>query len=236
MKIARAYLLIAALAGGPVAVYAAFDVALPSWSESARMSPQGDRIAFGQGDGKVVLVDAVDGRVLGSWSAEGANQVTDMTFSADGKQLLTVSPNRTIRLLATGEPGRTIMKWSLPEFYPGAGLSPDGRHVLTVAHHGPLRWCDALSGAVLREWRDAERPDGYSIALVLEDSGLACVASMQGGMTLVDAAAGRVVARLAGESGGYASDAFLMPGSGDVAIRGGGGIVVWSRAALLAAR
>jgi hypothetical protein len=205
------------------------------WTECAVLDPPGRHVALGRLDGGVVLVDAKDATIVGEWPAHGNNQVEQLDFSADGRRLLAVSPNRTIRLLACDAAPRVIFTWQLTEYYPAAGLAPDGRHVLLVASNGPLRWCDADSGKILREWRDPERPQGYTAACVLDNEGLAVVADFNGHATVVDAAAGQVLGRFGSRGEGPVGEWFHPP-PGMSARRLGASQVVWPSPRLLAMR
>jgi len=210
---------------------ASIDVTLPAPAASALLAPAGDVIAIGHTDGRISLLSADDGHLCNQWPTAG-NQVEHLDFSADGRRLLTVSPDRVIRVLATDKPAGEVIRWQFPEYFAGAGISPDGRHVLIVAYNAPLRWCDTASGAVVREWRDPAQPHGYSIAQVLDDAGLAVVSPLRGETVLVDAAQGRVVARLGADAGAGGS----MPAEADdVVMRNELETMVWSRAALLRA-
>ncbi len=175
-----------------------------TWAESAALSPDGRLLWIGHLNGAVTCIDAASGTVLRRWPASGNNQVEQLSFSADGSRVLTVSPNRVLRVLSLDQSiSGDLAKWSWQEYYPGGALSPDGKHALAVAHQGPLRWCAVASGQTLREWTDtAGQKQGYSSAVVLTNDGLAVVAPLQGGTAaLIDAAKGEVLARLTGGIG-----------------------------------
>lgn len=138
------------------------------------MTPDQQTLVIGNGDGTVTTLNPATGAVLQTWPAEGANQVEQLSFSADGRRVLAISPNRIARLLDLGSAqAASLARSSFPEYFPGGGLSPDGQSALIVGNGGVLRWCDVATGQVSREWRDSTTVEGYSCAVVLDDTGLA---------------------------------------------------------------
>lgn len=189
---------VAHLAGAPLRIKT------QTWVAAAAMTPDRQVLVTGNGDGTVVSLDPATGNVLQTWPAEGANQVEQLSFSADSRRVLAISPNRVARVLDLGSTQATsLARWSFPENFPGGALSPDGHSALLVGG-SVLRWCDVETGQVRREWRNVAGADGYASAVVLDDTGLAVVAPpmyVKGTAVLVDAAHGEVFARLAGFGG-----------------------------------
>ena len=219
---------------GLSALGAPMKVSLPMTCETALMGPSGERIAVGGADGRVFLVSAQDGRLLNQWPQAGSNQITQLAWSKDGMSLLAVAPNRVVRVLDTTQAGGVRFRCQLPEFYPGADLASDGMHVATVTHDGPVRWYDVASGRLLSEWRNPKQPKGYSFVRLVDDAGLAVVAPLhQGDFALVDAAQGRMVARLVVDETVQRN---CMGAADSVLLQTEHGICAWSRAELLQAR
>lgn len=188
---------IASVSGAPL------QVKTLTWAAAAALTPDQQTLVTGNGDGTVTALNPATGAVLQTWPAEGANQVEQLSFSADGRRVLAISPNRIARVLDLGSAqAASLARWSFPEYFPGGGLSPDGRSALLLGSGGVLRWCDVATGQVRREWRDSATVEGYSSAVVLDDTGLAFVApAMHVGAALVDAARGEVLARITGMGG-----------------------------------
>ncbi|MEO6993764.1 MAG: WD40 repeat domain-containing protein [Lacunisphaera sp.] len=234
LPVGRILLLVGGQLAALIAVNGApIDVTLPMVAiESALADPTGKYIALGGTDGSVVLLNASDGTAVNQWPANGANQITKLAFSADGTELLTVSPNRVIRILDTQSPQAERARWNPSEYFPGADLTPDGKHALIVTHDGPIRWFDVATKHPVTEWRDATQPHGYAYARLLTDDGLAVVAPINGDGALVDAASGRVLARLSlrGVATAPISDASEI-----VTLPLEGGVAAWKREALFEA-
>ena len=63
-------------------------------------SPDGRLIASGATDGQITLADALTGKVLKSWdihSDETYDYISDLSFAADGKLLVSISMDHTVR-------------------------------------------------------------------------------------------------------------------------------------------
>lgn len=171
-----------------------------------RVSPDGtlvaaaqDGVPFGGGQARVVVWDAATGAEV--FAVPVAVRAHTLEWSADSALLAVTDDDRTLRLLdRTGEslpvpPGRP------DDGITAAGLSPDGR-VLVTAHRvtsrniigtGRIEVLDRTSGQVVHEWDfDADT------LTVSPDGRLVAVAHPTGDIAIHDLATGEQVAVLVG--------------------------------------
>jgi WD40 repeat protein/tetratricopeptide (TPR) repeat protein len=148
---------------------AALSPALPFTSEAIRLNRSGDRLLTlyqpRGGDPQTVCVwDVVTGRRVTPPSLhDGA--VTQASFSADGRWLLTASADRTARVwnAATGEPLTPPLKHD--RAVTRAHFSADGRHVVTGVEQGDgleLRVWEAATGEPLSLPFSSRRAGGFA--------------------------------------------------------------------------
>src|SRR5262249_50418183 len=170
----------------------------PDSAESVAFLPDESLMATGQYDGTIKLVDMATGRLLRTFRRH-SKSVTDVTFVAGGKQLLSASDDMTIKLwdITTGRLIRTTeLKASISYFW-SIKLSPDGMRALTSTtpngkYTAEVKLWDVATGRVLRTFQAnalkvAFSPDGTRVL-----AGGGGVNYKPGGqVTLWDAASGR---------------------------------------------
>jgi WD40 repeat protein len=122
--------------------------------------PDGRQVALGCPNGRVLLRNAPDEDGLRELNLEGhEGAVTAVTYSPDGKTLLSASADRTARLwdAATGKPLRTFAGHDFG--LTAAAFLPDGRRVLTGSADGTVRLWDATTGEELARLVQLDLPD-----------------------------------------------------------------------------
>jgi WD40 repeat protein len=110
-------------------------------------------IATGSADGKARLWDAVSGDLLKEWKHEtgqaGSDDVRMVSFSPDGKRLLTVGGNRFARVFDVARRQQVLQFNNVNQVF-AARYSYDGRLVATVGANPTIRVWDSGSDAAPR--------------------------------------------------------------------------------------
>jgi WD40 repeat protein len=132
-----------------------------------------------------------------------------LTFSPDGRQLLSGSDDKTARILDV-ESGRVLHVLDRHEnFVWAVAWSPDGTCVATGGHDGKLILWDPVSGQLVREWPIFNFPAGMTFS---PDSKLIATPAQRVGVVLYSVEAGEVVQSLMGHSDGLGGIAFSPGG------------------------
>lgn len=142
----------------------------------ADFSPDGKYILTSQTSGSsetaALLWDAETGQEVRQFAGH-TDWVAYITFSPDGKTVLTSSWDETARLwdTETGQELRTFVGHT--DWVNGVAFSPDGRYVLTASNDNTARLWDAATGQQLRTFGGsatandvAFSPDGQSVFVV----------------------------------------------------------------------
>jgi WD40 repeat protein len=97
----------------------------------------------------------------------GTMAITSLSFSADGKRLLTTASDDTLRIWDVQSGDRLATLSGHTSFVSGGAITPDGRHVVTGSADGTSKIWDAASGKLLAtllstgsDWI-VWTPDGY---------------------------------------------------------------------------
>jgi WD40 repeat protein len=144
--------------------------------QAVALSPDGKRIATWGPDWRIVLMDAIDLRVL---AEVGRTQqgINDLCFSSDGTKLAAgEGPRPAVWDVATGRK-ISAPKVSDPSWVQRIAFSPDGREILTAS--SDLFGWDAATGDLKRTIARgnvrafAFSPDGTSLVVQRRDFGLA---------------------------------------------------------------
>src|SRR6266516_1858575 len=117
---------------------------------SARFSPNGQRIVTASTDKTARLWDAASGKPIGE-SMKHEGMVNSTQFSPDGQRVVTASRDKTARLwdAASGKPIGEPMKHE--GMVNSAQFSPDGQRVVTASADKTVRLWDAASGKPIGE-------------------------------------------------------------------------------------
>ena len=198
--------------------YQVFDVAF---------SPDGTRIATGQGDGAFVF-DVATGAVVASMHGH-TDWVTRVAFDPTGRRIVTASNDGSARLwdARTGVPIGATMRHSEriqigtttkeADKVVSASFSPDGRQIVTASEDKSARLWNATTGAPLVSLL------GHSDAVwsaVFNPSGrLIVTASDDGTARVWDVIDGREITTLRGHAGGV-RNAVFSPDGGFIATAG----------------
>jgi eukaryotic-like serine/threonine-protein kinase len=139
------------------------------------LSPDGTTLAVGDASRGVDLWDVASGKLHRTLAT--SNTVRTLTFSADGRQLLTLGRAGVTSLheLRTQKPPRILTGHTMEIW--GAAFSPDGKMIATTSSDQTLRLTDAASLAVKQilrgheheVWCVAFSPDGKTLATGSKD-------------------------------------------------------------------
>jgi hypothetical protein len=119
-------------------------------SQCAAFAPDG-RIATGDNKGKVRIWNA-SGVLVKEFNAHQGQPVLSVTFSADGKNLLTSGGDRAIRFWPGADGTAVLPLTDLPSKLFRADLAPDGRRAVVAGWDGVLRVYDLTNGHELHHW------------------------------------------------------------------------------------
>ncbi|MCC3582630.1 AAA family ATPase [Microcoleus sp. PH2017_30_WIL_O_A] len=139
------------------------------------VSPDGQKIIAGKGNGTVYLWDNKSGRQLKTWAAHG-NKVTAISFSKNGQTLATAGNDGLARIWTIT--GNKLGELKHPQIKKmlGVSLSPDGQFVATASDDNRARiW--TVNGQEVRRLEGHQgwvmvvnfSPDGKSVATGSDD-------------------------------------------------------------------
>ena len=139
---------------------------------SVAISPDGQRLATGDGNGQVRLWRTSDGQPLAILQDGATSWVWSVAFSPDGQRLASGSVDQTVKLwnLQTGQHIRTLHGHE--NWVRSVAFSPDGQRLASGSTDRTVRIWDSQTGAclsVLSEgedavWSVAWSPDGRCLA------------------------------------------------------------------------
>jgi eukaryotic-like serine/threonine-protein kinase len=159
--------------------------------------------------GTVRLWEARTGRDLGTLTGH-AGTVAAVTFSPDGRRLVTGGQDHTARIwdAATGREMQVLRGHESPVL--AVGFSPDGRRVVSGSGDGTMKIWDAGSG---RETHALQgHTQGVTCAVFSPDGRRVASGGGEQGVRLWDAETGQEVAVLAGDAAGVRALAFAPDG------------------------
>jgi WD40 repeat protein len=149
------------------------------WGRSVTYSPDGRCLAVADERGKVTLVDADSGKIIGSPFKVSNRTIYDLAFSNDGKKLAAASVEG-LYVLDTQDPSRITKSPSIAEGVISVAFSSDGKYLATGSADGTAKLWDArtyndkeiriLNGHTDAVWRVAFSPDSKRIATASHDN------------------------------------------------------------------
>lgn len=98
----------------------------PEGTYTTTFSPDGSRIYCSMHNGHVIVLDAHSAEVIDDWEAHSGSTCNTLALSADGKQLLTCSWDKTAKLWNTSDHSLIASLNAASGVY-GCNLSPDGQ-------------------------------------------------------------------------------------------------------------
>jgi WD40 repeat protein len=174
------------------------------------VSPDGKRVAFGNVDRTLRLVDATTGREL--HHIKNAGSFITLAFSHDGKTLATAGADHIVTFWDT-ETGqeRGQLVCPEPQYFSHVLWGPDDRTLFLVSTGRMILLCDVVSGKELRRFVPQAaaatppappRPAGIIGSLALSRDGRVLAAgSTEGAIRLWEVASGKERLRLSGNIG-----------------------------------
>lgn len=135
------------------------------------VSPASDEAAFGQTDGRVVLLELHTGRTT-SLSGRASGRINAVTFSGDGRTLASADEDGTVSVWNV--PARALRETLKGHSAPAqeAVFSPDGRTLYTAGYDGSVIVWD-IGGArrLGNTFRYSSRADGAATASAVDPNG-----------------------------------------------------------------
>ena len=115
-------------------------------------------------ENKIIIWDAITGKKLLSFPAH-SNRINSISFSPDGKQFVTTSFDRDIKIwdVETGEEKKN-MQWEMNSVSRDAVFTPDGNKVVSGHLSGLIKIWDVQTGEKIKEW-EAHNSEIVSIAV-----------------------------------------------------------------------
>jgi WD40 repeat protein len=171
--------------------------------------------------GSVIVWDGVLGGVVRRWDGHLEN-ILGLTFSTDGRHLITVSADGVKTWGPWTREGIRILNAS--QSVTSLQFSTDGRRLLTTSWNGPVKLWDVVTGQTLVTIRD---PRGSFRAAALEPNGKRLIATnLRGEVIWYEADTGRELGKLANPPAEPRRLAF-SPDGGLLALAGDKETVVW---------
>jgi WD40 repeat protein len=168
-----------------------FRIGLPSFA----FAPDGKTFALGGTDGRVVILEAPDGR-LHTRLKDQESAVLNVLFSADGKDLAVKTFDGRVSLWEAATGFQRASFATAPGPFPALAISPDGRTLATAVPDLSIRLFDVATG---RESGTLRGHTGSVLCLAFSPDGRALASGGADRTVRVwDPAAGREVAALSG--------------------------------------
>ncbi len=146
----------------------------------------GAEIVVGDNDGRMAHVEFATGKVLHQWS-EHLNTVSDLAVSPDGKTLVSMSWDQTIRFWNLQDGGELFVSPQHNSAVTAVAFAPDGKTLASGAHdHSAIRW--SVDGKVVVRHAAHE---GSVLGVAGTAAGL-WSASLDGSLRLTDDKGGEV--------------------------------------------
>jgi WD40 repeat protein len=183
---------------------------------TASWSPDGSSIALAQEDGRLSVVNAVDGSQRLALAGQ-SDRVNDVRWSADSQRIVTSGDEGTAKVWDVMEGGGrelfTLSAQATRGGISGAVFSPDGTRIATadVEHRATIVWDASIGGdAELANLATVTDPESDPMVAFTPDGRHLLAGGPDGAVTVWDANTIRLVHRLGGED----------PGSSDGSRRG----------------
>jgi WD40 repeat protein len=164
------------------------------------VSPDDKTLALGLADGTAHLWDLTTGRERRSWvvtaakPARGQSNLAAVTFSTDGKHLITAGRDNILRIWETASGREARVMSGHHSWVEALAVSPDGKHIASGGQDGQIRIWDAATGA---DACPLDSPSYYLWRVVVAPDGKRVVTSgPDGTVRLWDGATGRQTQRI----------------------------------------
>ncbi|KAL8920505.1 MAG: hypothetical protein Q9208_006255 [Pyrenodesmia sp. 3 TL-2023] len=148
---------------------------LSSWALAVAVSSL-DVIAWGADDGSIELYDADNGS-LSELKGHPKGVLTALTFSPDGKSLVSAGGHKIIRLWDLSTQAKSLVDTALSEVG-SAAFSPDGKYMAAISTYGRTIQLYGFPISDLSRLREVQpaviesinvSPDGQQVAAILND-------------------------------------------------------------------
>ena len=196
-----------------------------TWLWTIDFHPDGDMLATGSIDGRIVLWDLDSGDPISGFDATHDDAVTKIDFNTDGTQLVSASLDGTARVwdVATGD--ELLVLEGHEEGLSTATYSPDSTLIATASGDMTVRVWDAETGDPLHELTG--HISGISGISFNADSTLLASGGQDVGIRIWDMETGDQIAVLAGHGAWIRSVAFNSDGTMLASCDFAGNLRIW---------
>jgi WD40 repeat protein len=193
----------------------------PHFFYRCAFSPDGRTLAIGDFNAQEPLIhvwDVAAGKKFRVWKAH-QNYVRDLAFTPDGKALVSLSDDESVRLwdVATG---KELRAWEKQSSLFHLAVSPDGKTLALSGVHRPLLLVDWTTGKELRSLEGGFGPVAFS-----PDGKVMAVSEANNSIRLWDLPAGKPM-----HPADEVYDAFFTPDGKALVARGKSGVQFWDTA------
>lgn len=202
--------------------------------------PSGEQFAVGFEDGSIVVYASEDGAILGHVADAHEGDITSVTYSLNGEQLVTTSYDSNVIIwqtdsLLTDTPEFTILRnedaeTTHTDWIVDATFSPDGEQLAVITWDSVLQVWDMSSGTLVFEPLQLATTNARSSVSVAwsPDGRFILIGDTDGNIRFIDASTGESVDRILSRHTDHIREIVYSPdGTAFVSVSHDGSIIIW---------